>query len=100
MSLYPFVMPAGMSSYSVTVETLIPVALQSSQGCLITRPMPLHLVHSRCITIELWRKTVDPDPPHARHRVGAVPGLHLFPLHVVQVSFLSNSIAFLMPFTD
>lgn len=36
--------------------------------------------------MEFCLKIVDPDPPHAKHRVGAVPGLHLFPLQVLQVS--------------
>lgn len=77
----------------------MPVALQSEQGCFIIKPTPWHLEHSKCITIELLRYIVDPDPPHARQRVGAVPGWQRFPLQVPQVPFLSKSNLIFAPFT-
>jgi|LakMenE01Jun11ns_1017448.scaffolds.fasta_scaffold8710531_1 hypothetical protein len=72
-SLYPFDIPAGIYNYYVIFDTFIPVALQSGHGCLITSPIPLHLVHYKCITIELCLYIVEPEPPHAKQRVGAVP---------------------------
>lgn len=43
---------------------------------------------------------MDPLPPQAVHLEGAVPGLHLLPLQVVQVPFFSYFIYLLVPFTD
>jgi hypothetical protein len=40
------------------------------------------------MTTESFLKIVDPEPPQDRHRVGAVPGLHRFPLQAWQVPFL------------
>jgi hypothetical protein len=48
-------------------------------GFFIIKPIPLHLAHSKCMTIEPCLYIVDPDPPQAKHLVGADPGLHLFP---------------------
>jgi hypothetical protein len=56
-----------------TFANFIPVALQSTHGCFITTPIPLHLGQSKCITIELFLYTVDPDPPQAKQRFGTVP---------------------------
>lgn len=75
----------------------MPVALQSLQGHFITNPIPLHLVHSKCITTEFCLKTVEPEPPQAKHLVGAVPGSHRFPLHVLHVSLRSNEIFVFTP---
>lgn len=94
----PLETPAGIYTSSSTLLTLMPVALQSLHGHLITNPIPLHLVHSKCITTEFCRKTVEPEPPQAKHLVGAVPGSHRFPLHVLHVSLRSNEIFALAPF--
>ncbi len=64
------------------------MALQSKQGYLMTNPTPLHLSHSKCITIPPLRYTVEPEPPQDKQRVGAVPGLHLLPSQVGQALFL------------
>lgn len=69
----PLETPAGISKFSKTLDTLIPVALQSWQGFLITNPIPLHLSHSRCNTIPPFLNIVEPEPPQARHLVGADP---------------------------
>lgn len=76
--------------FYVTVWLRIPLALHCKQGCLMTRPIPLHLSHYKCITMPPLLYTVEPDPPHERHLVGAVPGLHLFPPHEGHELFLSN----------
>ncbi len=44
--------PAGILMISFTFWTSIPVALQSVHGFLMISPIPLHLTHSKCITIE------------------------------------------------
>lgn len=100
VSLSPFDIPAGIYTYSVTFEMLIPVALHSLQGLLMTSPMPLHRVHSKCITIEFCRYIVVPDPPQARQRVGTVPGSARLPPQDLQVPFLSNSSFCLTPLTE
>ena len=93
-----FSMPGGIYKSSEDFVIFIPVALQSPHGCLITSPIPWHLEHYKCITIELCRYIVEPEPPHARHRVGAVPGWHLLPLQVTHVPLRSNSNLILAPF--
>jgi hypothetical protein len=74
VTLYPLDMPAGIYIYSETFDTLIPVALHYLHGFLITNPIPLHLVHYKCITMELCLYIVVPEPPQAKHLVGADPG--------------------------
>ncbi len=96
--LSPLEIPGGIYNYYAILEFLMPVALQSGHGCLITNPIPLHRVHSRCITIELCLNMVDPDPPQAKHLVGAVPDWHLLPLQVLQVSRFSYYNLTLAPF--
>lgn len=97
---YPFEIPAGISKVSYTFDTFIPVALQSPQGCLITIPIPLHLEHYKCITIDYCLYIVVPEPPQARQRVGAVPGWHRFPLQLLHVSLRSNYSLMLVPLTE
>lgn len=51
-------------------------------GFFINKPIPLHFEQGRCIIIGPCLKVEVPEPPHAMHLVGDVPGLHLLPLHV------------------
>jgi hypothetical protein len=58
-------------------------------GFFIIKPIPWHLEQGICITIAPCLIVDVPDPPQDMHLVGAVPGLHLLPLHAVQAPTFS-----------